>query len=310
MLQEALTLGVDACWLVDADVLCDPTTLQSLGDCEAPIVAGVYWTHWQAPQPGVVAVQHAGPQVWLRHPYNLSGRGLTEPEFRALLVQRQLVQVGGLGACTLFSRAAIEKGVNFAPVPEGLPAGPMGDGEDRHLCERARRLHLPLFADSWPDIWHAYHAAEHPEIPAWLARLSAPHLQRPVSGALVSFKIEPLEPAPHPLQPGVLQHLPMQFGRGRLGSMKVLPELEEALGSMQVGERQIVSLHFPAHYPYPSLRGQQRLVALTLFDAKAYRLPPVVERELFVGNHTGAVVDATTLTAPQLDSVLETADAR
>ena len=304
--QACLGGQYDGLWLLDADVLCDPYTLQSLADCELPVVAGVYWTLWQKPKPGSTEVIHAGPQVWLRHPYVLSGHGYSEPEFRKALVDRQLLRVWGLGACTLFHRSALEKGVHFTPVPEGLPPGPMSDGEDRHLCERARRLHLPLFADAWPDIWHCYHADEIGAIAQWRARLSAEHPQVPGFGDSVSVRLDLLESIPHPQNPGIIQQLGPQFWRGRLGTGALLPELEEAVAGLQSGDRQIVTLHYPGHYEYQTLASQQRLVAVTLLDTKPYRVPPVVEQELFVGNHTGAWLDSTTLTASQIDDVTET----
>lgn len=310
LLQAALDGRYDAVWLVDADVLCDPYTLQSLCDTECPIVAGVYWTHWQRAPVGSTAIVHAGPQVWLRHPYQLSGHGYSEADFRQALVDRKLLRVWGLGACTLIFRSAIEKGVSFAPVPEGLPPGPMSDGEDRHLCERARRLHLPLYADSWPDIWHAFHAADYPDIPKWLQRLSSPRPVTPTSESLVSFKLELLEPVPHPQNAQALQFIGPQFVRGKLASLAVLPEIAEALSAMSPGDRKIVRLHFPAHYGYATLRNQIRLVAVTLFDVKPFGLAPTIEEELLVGNVSKKVIDSTTLTEAQLDSALEGAVAQ
>ena len=309
LFQQMLTEGHDYIWHIDADVLTDPCTLQSLLDTEVPIVSAVYWTHWQRAQPGSTQIIHAGPQVWLRHPYFLDGHGYSEAEFRGALLGRRLLRVWGLGACTLFHKAAIEKGVSFAPLPEGLPAGPMSDGEDRHLCERARRLHLPLYADPWPDVYHAYHAAEYGEIQKWLGRFENPRPQTPTAQDLVSFRIDMLEPVPHPTQPGVMQHVGPQHVRGRLAQLPVLPEIAEALGSMAVGERRIVPLHYPGHYPYASLRFQRRLVALTLLDAKAFAFPPEIDRELLQGTQSMKTVDATTLTVEQLNSLLESAHA-
>lgn len=309
LFQQMLTEGHDYTFLVDADVLCDPTTIQSLLDTECPIVSAVYWTHWQRKQPGDTQVVHAGPQVWLRHPYFLDGHGYSEAEFRGALIGRELLRVWGLGACTLFHRSAIEKGVSFAPIPEGLPPGPMSDGEDRHLCERARRLHLPLYADAWPAVYHAYHSAEYSEIPKWLARFDSPQPVTPSAEDLVSFRVDMLEPVPNPTNDKILQHVGPQFCRGRLAQLPVLPELAEALGSMSAGERRLVALHFPAHYPYPTLRGQRRLVALTLLDAKHFALPPEVDRELLQGTQSMKTIDATTMTDGQLTSLLETAHA-
>lgn len=308
LIQQCLDGRFGHLWLVDADVNCESTTLQSLLDCDVPIVAGVYWTQWTRPGPGATQVQHAGPQVWLRHPYHLDGHGYTEAEFRALLIARKLVRVWGLGACTLFRADCLAKGVNFAPVPEGLAPGPMADGEDRHLCERARRLHIPLFADAWPDIWHAYHADEQNQLPGWVEKLTAPRKSSPQPGDLVSVKLELLEPVPHPNNPQVLQHLVPMLYRARVGRMLALPELAEAVADMQVGERRIVTLHYPVHYPYASLRGASRLVGVTLLDCKPFHHPPVIERELFAGK-TGSYIDATTLNDQQMADVLTEAQA-
>lgn len=307
--QQCMTQQQDAVWLVDADVLCDPTTLQSLLDTECPIVAGVYWTHWNKPQPGDTAAVHAGPQVWLRHPYQLSGHGYSEADFRQALVARKLLRVWGLGACTLFSRAVLEKGVSFTPVPEGLPPGPMSDGEDRHLCERARRLHIPLYADPWPDIFHAYHASDYADLAKWIDRFAQARPERPQAETLVSFKVETLEPVPHPTLPGLIQHVGPQYVRGRLATLPVLPELAEALGSMRAGERRLVTLHYPGHYPFASLRHQRRLVSLSLLDLKPWRFAPVIGEELFAGGASWKVIDSTTLTSAQITSLEEEAHA-
>jgi hypothetical protein len=310
LIQLCLDGRYDAIWLVDADVLCDAWTLQSLIDCDAPVVAGVYWTHWRQPQPGDTQVVHAGPQVWLRHPYILSGHGHTEASFRSALITRQLVRVWGLGACTLFHRAALEKGVNFTPVPEGLPPGPMADGEDRHLCERARRLHIPLYADAWSDIYHAYHPSEYGKIPDTLKRLERGEPVRPGLGDAVSIRLDCLEPIPVVGNPTMFSLVPPQFIRGRLGIMNLLPELEEAIAATPVGERKIITLHYPVHYEYDTLRGQSRLVAMTLLDAKPYGLAPTIEQECFVGARSGAIKDPTTLTGEQVDQVLEESNVR
>jgi len=299
ILQKALSEGFDMLWLLDADVLCDPWTLQSLRDCEQAVVAAVYWTQWQRVLPNSTDTVHAGPQVWLRHPYQLSGHGYTEAEFRAALVDRKLLRVWGLGACTLFRRGAIEKGVSFTPVPEGLPGGPMSDGEDRHLSERARRLHIPLYADAWPDIWHAYHPAEYSDIDKWVRRLSEPR-PVPTRGDLVNVRLQNLE------QP----ELAPQWVRGRLGNLGVVPELEEAIASLSIRDAKVVRVHFPIHYPLAAYRNRTLLFHVKLLDAKPYRLAPVIEREILQGAKTGTTVDATTLTQAQLDAALEDATAK
>lgn len=298
LLHYAKVNGYDAIWLVDADVLCESWTLQSLLDSRAPIVSGVYWTFWSKRSELDAVWQHAGPQVWLRHPYTLSGRTWTEAGFRQALIDRQRVQVWGLGACTLISRAALEKGVSFAKVAE-LPPGPMSDGEDRHFCARADNLHIEMVADAWPDIYHAYHTDEYDQIDQMMGRLARPStVVKPEKGDLISAVLTNLESPT----------TPPQWIRGRLGFLKVLPEVEEALVGLTPGERALERVHFPMHYPDQKLRGRTLTVQIDLLDAKPFRLPPTIDQELVVGS-LGKAIDATTMTTDQLNDILEGAAA-
>lgn len=295
ILQHALDKAFDWVWLLDADVFCDRYTLQSLLDSSdgvrAPIVAGVYWTHWTKPQ--TKADVRAGPQVWLRHPYEGSGWGWSREAFRAALIERQRVRVWGLGACTLIANRAIAKGVNFAKEVE-LSPGPMADGEDRHFCWRADRLHLPLFADAWPDIWHCYHAHQASEISQWMERLEREHPNQASLGDSISAVIRNLE------QPD----LEPQFVRGRLAALQALPEIREALHELKVGDSKLVRAHFPTHWPLPPMRGQTRLLHVELLDIKPYTEPPTIADELFVGTHSGSWKDAAAHTADQVTAMV------
>lgn len=302
LLQLCLTNQFDAIWLVDADVLCDPYTLQSLLDSEAPITSAVYWTNWQRKLYDSAEFVHAGPQVWLRHPYVLDDARFSEPEFRAVLINRRRVQVGGLGACTLIHRGAIEKGVSFAKVPEIAQIGGMWDGEDRHFCLRAQRLHVPLMADPWSDVAHAYHPVEYGNIPEWMRALRDwPHFPRPQFGHLVSLKLDPLEPVQDAF--GRFHHLGSRWVRGKFGVLPVMPEIEEAVGGLNAGEAAIVKVHYPVHYELPTLRNATRIFRVTLLDCKAFRYAPIIDAELFQAGASQRYLDATTLTQRQAEDM-------
>ena len=309
ILQQALTEAYDFVWLVDADVLCDPYTLQSLLDSanvesllldgsryRGPIVTGVYWTFWSKRNPDDAVTQHAGPQVWLRHPYTLSGRGWNESTFRAALVERQRLRVWGLGACTLIPIAALRKGANFSRAAD-LPSGPMSDGEDRHFCWRADALHIELVADAWSDIYHAYWPDEYDTIPEFLEGLERGQT-RPSLGDLVSLRVQNTA-APSSLE--------AEFIRGRLGSLNLLPELEEAVYGLEIGASKLLKVHFPSHYVRPELRNRDCVMRLTLQDAKPWKLAPTIDQEQFVGGQSKSLMDPTTLSSDQVDDVLETA---
>lgn len=286
LLKECVDGGYDYIWLIDSDLILDRTSLASLLSAQKAIVAAVYWTRWHA-DPKI----HAGPQVWLKPVYQLSLPHYPEHEFRRKLgVERALERVGGLGACTLIARSVIEKGVNFSK-PEGFPTGGLWDGEDRHFCEWARRLHVDLTADAWPDIFHIYHPSQVADIPAMRARLSAAHPSFANHGHLVNLRLTNIEDGVGPV--------PI---RCRLGDGTLLPELEQHIQAMRRGEEKMVRLHFPVTtraYPGMDVRGQTRLIQVELVDCKPAGMPPILEDEYYVADGIGSVQDKTHLTPDQ-----------
>ena len=325
IIQRALDENYDYLWLVDADVLCDPFTLQSLLDSadvehhridpsayRGPIVSGVYWTQWSKQSEEDAEHQHCGPQVWLRHPYEVSGRGWTAQSFREALVQRQRIRVWGLGACTLIPAHALRKGASFSRMGD-LPPGPMSDGEDRHFCHRADNLHLELVADAWPDIYHAYHPSEYDRIPEMLERLERVQYALPGGpnsdvnvfhlgtgyakpGDLVSLRISNLE---------LNVALETQYIRGRLGVLNLLPELEEALHELPIGESKLVKAHYPVHAKNPQLRNQSFVMRVTLFDAKPFGLAPTIDEEVLLGGKSKKVIDCMAYDQKQVDEMVD-----
>lgn len=304
VIKFAVDNRADAVWFVDSDLICDPTTLASLWSIPEPIVCGVYWTRWQKQQEGAHPV-HAGPQVWLTHPYGLAGNGMEEWEFRKKLVDRQIVPVYGQGACTLIRRDALLKGVCFAPVPDNTGPGFM-QGEDRHFCIRAERLHLRMAADGWPDIFHIYHRPDDELLaPEMAAKLGTPHPAKPRSSMdLVSLTLSALEGL---ATPRGFEKFPEQRVRGRLGALKLHPEIEGAIMQMSRGESRIVPVHFPLSWPLPPYRGQRRLIRVTLHDTKPYGFPPVIDREI-LKDGTGWV-DTTSCTPGLIEEIKEVATA-
>lgn len=287
LMKECVDGGYDFLWLVDSDLICDRTTLASLLTSGKQVVSAVYWTRWNT-DPKICA----GPQVWLKPVYQLGLPHYPEHEFRNTLgVKRKLEKVGGLGACTLIARSVIEKGVNFSK-PEGFPSGGLWDGEDRHFCEWARRLHVELWADPWPDIFHVYNVATDVErMPEMVAQLSAPHPMFCNVGHLVSVGLMNVENGIGPY------HI-----RCRIGDGMLLPEIETHLMGMQRGETKIARIHFPNTTPPVGdiqLANQNRLIQIELLDCKPFGLPPVLADEFYVSVGGASVQDRTHLTAEQ-----------
>ena len=209
------------------------------------------------------------PQVWQQHPYGFAGARIKEPDFFRRLGRRQLLPVKGLGACTLIQKETL-KVAKYWPYLEDLPSGGMWQGEDRTFSVRANRSHLPLTADAWPDIAHIYRPEDIPSIPEIMEDLAQPAPSVATMGNFVNFSIEPLE-EPHLY--GKKLHV-----RGRMGQIKMLPEIEYDLMDLSVGESCISKLNFPLHYELERYSGQTKLVRLTLNDVKLNRPHPGLNR--------------------------------
>lgn len=266
LIKFTMEQKADGLWLVDSDLFLHDRVFWSLWYSDAPIVCGVFWTKWQN-RPDVPPM----PQVWLRHPYELSGRGIGAEEFIRRLMRRERLQVWGQGACTLYRTECFKKGLSFDYLPD-LPTEGMWVGEDRHLCTRAERLYLPMFADAWPDIFHAYHPTDLEPGARWLTDgrnlddASGP----PLLGELVNLTLEALEPVP--TQDGSMVHVPKQHTRGVLGRLPLAPDIEIELLEMKRGEQRIVSVKFPPWAEGP-FRGGVRLIQITLIDHKLVAEP-------------------------------------
>jgi hypothetical protein len=272
----------DALFLADSDLLLAPDTLASLVAAEKPVVSGVFWTRWSSGSTPL-------PQVWMSHPYEFQGRGVEGHEFLQSLADRKLVRVGGLGACTLIRKEVFDRVAYWPPV-EGLPSGGMWQGEDRHFCVTAERNHVELWADAWPDIWHCYRPEDRAGIDAVSGMLSWNHERYNSigcgtirTGDLVSFTIQPLE---EPQLAGYVEHV-----RGRLGALKLLPEIENALQSMRVGQDRLVRVNFPVYYEIPHYRGQTKLLRVRLLGAKPYALHPTLSETTYSERGVSALVE-------------------
>lgn len=300
ILRRALELKADAVFLVDNDLLLDRTTLASLIAADKPIACAVFWTRWTM-QTTETAKVYAAPNVWLRSPYQLDGRGMDEATFRAKLIARQLVRVWGQGAASLISRRVLETGIDFSPAPDWPQQGIMG-WEDRQYCIKAERAHLGMYADNWPDLMHCYHAStDVPRIPEMLERLGTEHPQSPVLGDMVNVVLTALEPIP--TGNNQWAQVAPQYVRGRLGTIAILPKLEDAILGLTRGQEVIVPVHCPIHYPLPYLRGRRRLIRVQLVDCKPMTYPPVLEDDLHISK-MGTPTDLTTLTPQQLAAVM------
>jgi len=155
IIEHAKHKNFDYIFLIDSDLVLHPYTLKQLVSTGKDIISEIFWTKWQPNAPEL-------PQVWMQDvytQYNVSrGEVLNQyeinkrhQEFISKLRIPGIYEVGGLGACTLISKYAIDKGVSFKEI-KNLSFW----GEDRHFCIRAAALGLSLYVDTNHPAYHIY----------------------------------------------------------------------------------------------------------------------------------------------------------
>jgi glycosyltransferase involved in cell wall biosynthesis len=169
IIQFAKVQNFDYLFLVDSDLLLFPQTISHLVQQEKDIISEIFWTNWQP-------TSMKQPQVWLYDEYTQyhkqRGEHLSDEqiairynEFLNKMRVPGVYEVGGLGACTLISRDALHKGVNFDQIPNLTFWG-----EDRHFCIRAAALGFALNVDTHYPAYHIYRDTDKEGIPDFFNR--------------------------------------------------------------------------------------------------------------------------------------------
>jgi glycosyltransferase involved in cell wall biosynthesis len=155
IIDFALEKGYDYLFFVDSDLVLHPNLTEHLKSLNKEIVSEIFWCSWHTGAPRL-------PNVWMFDEYDFIPKNADPPlgekeaeilngKFLNMLRLPGVYEVGGLGACTLISRAALLKGVNFKPIKNlTIP------GEDRFFCIRAAVLGIDLFADTHYPAYHIY----------------------------------------------------------------------------------------------------------------------------------------------------------
>lgn len=172
IIQHALDHEYDYLFFIDSDILLHPKTIIRLIEAQKDIISEVFWTDFGGTGQEL-------PQVWLQDEYNFYYKDMEAPSvddihrtitnFLSSLKIPGVYEVGGLGACTLISKKALEKGVNFSRIKNLSFAG-----EDRHFCVRAAALGLGLYVDTHYPAFHIYRDSDISRIPGFLEAIDKP----------------------------------------------------------------------------------------------------------------------------------------
>lgn len=159
IIRYALEQNYDALFFVDSDLILHPNLIEHLNQSGKDIISEIFWTVWHPGDP-------REPNVWLFDEYDMAYRTPGEQVDEDMIQKRGgqflnqlkvpgVYEVGGLGACTLISRAALLKGVDFSYIPNLTI-----HGEDRFFCIRAAVLGIGLYADTFYPAYHIYRPSD------------------------------------------------------------------------------------------------------------------------------------------------------
>lgn len=159
IIKYAKDNNFDYLFFLDSDLILYPQTLKHLISTGKDIISEIFWTKWKS-------YSFPLPQVWLSDTYtqhhalrdeklHITDIAIRHKEFIERLKKPGIYEVGGLGACTLISKYAIDKGVSFKEI-RNLSFW----GEDRHFCIRAASLGIPLYVDTYYPAYHIYREAD------------------------------------------------------------------------------------------------------------------------------------------------------
>lgn len=138
-LAYSLKNSYDFVFLVDADLVLHPATLQSLLSSQKDFIFTIFWTKFRPDLPYT-------PNAWDYHSWNYYS-----PESYFKLKNPGIYEVGGGGACTLLSQEILQKGLSFDRLQSlNYP------GEDRHFCTRAQALGYSVFVDTNFPAYHLF----------------------------------------------------------------------------------------------------------------------------------------------------------
>ena len=159
IIKKALENNYDYLFFADSDLILHPLTLQHLISRQVEIVSEVFWTIWK---PETIVM----PQVWLKDEYSFvpfeepnkipdSEMLAYQKRFISKIIEPNIYEVGGLGACTLISQKALNSGISFSKI-DNISFW----GEDRHFSIRAKVLGFNLYADTTYPPLHLYRTCD------------------------------------------------------------------------------------------------------------------------------------------------------
>lgn len=149
-LNRCVQENFNAVFLVDADLVLHPLTLQSLIKAKKDFIFEIFWTDFQKNG-------NFRPNCWDYHSWQYDNANSI-----LKLKSKGIHKVGAGGACTLVSKELIDKGLNFDRIPNMR-----FNGEDRHISTRVYSLNSEVFIDTHYPAYHIHDIKKVTEAKEW-----------------------------------------------------------------------------------------------------------------------------------------------
>ena len=140
----------DYLFLVDSDLVLNPSTLKHLVNAKEHFIFSVFWTLFF----NEIIYK---PNAWDYHSW-----AYKDSQTMLNLSEKGSYVVGGGGACTLISNEIMKKGLTFDRL-----LSLNYQGEDRHFCTRAQALGYNVVADSHFPAYHIFSDEQCSEAKEW-----------------------------------------------------------------------------------------------------------------------------------------------
>jgi hypothetical protein len=145
LLKKVLDEGYDWFFMVDSDIILQPTTLMQLLSDKVDMVANIFWTE------GEPGSKSFWPNCWDYDQCSFDNAHKW--------INPGLYEIGGSGACFLISRKVLEAGVDYTPI-HNIRAF---HGEDRWFCIRAVCAGFKIYVDTHRPVTHLYRPSVYEE---------------------------------------------------------------------------------------------------------------------------------------------------
>lgn len=143
-IEYALKNQYDYIFYIDSDLILHKNSLISLLNADKDMISNIFWTKWNPETP-------EEPNAWDYDHYTFLNDTMEK------LKEKNYIQVGMTGACTLIKRKVLESGINWNPIYNLS----YSLWEDRAFCVKVAINNFEIWTDTHYPALHLYRESEY-----------------------------------------------------------------------------------------------------------------------------------------------------